>query len=207
MKQLELKKIKKNKFVFIILFTYFLLIILFILFPLKTNSITSNAKNGIIPSEIIENNKEYKQKITCNIDNVKRIGLTLSTYGIKNDNGKIKFKVINHSSNNNYEKTIDLKDINDNEKVFLDFDKEICNKNENIDFILSYSDYYEGDSLAYWFKSKDISNKLLINNEEKEQEMQLFLDGKENNTVIFWYLSVITTFLLMYLCVKGDKNE
>lgn len=207
--QIIIKRNDKKSVLNLLIFLTVMLTIFLLIKPIKIESTNSNANGrSFIPTDIILNNTTYSQKVKCNIDNLKAIGIKLSTYTIKNKNGKLKITIKDGENTKIYDDYIFLKDVVDNDILYLYIDEIKKSKGKTFNIIFEYEDYNKGNTLSYWYTKDDIKSNLKINNYKVEEEMLISFLGKNPDCFMAWYPALLSMVLYVILVlIEGDNNE
>src|SRR5574344_165635 len=187
------------------------LIVFNILIPSTKQYKSSNLSDTqkINASVIMSPSIKYSQKFMCINRSINKIGLKLSTYMYKKNDGIINVKILDHDNNLLSDTNLNLSDILDNQVIYFDFENTECSKSVDFSIVLNYIDFKTNDSVAFW--ENTIQNGIVYkeNDNDTNHSMYLELYGKQNDYTYIWYLLLIILISCAVLSIsEGDeKNE
>ena len=198
---------KYNKIIFSIALLSIIFIIFLIIFPFQSKAeVNSISTSNIYPSQILEQNKKYIQKISTTLNQISSIGMTFSTYNVKNNSGTLHVKITDDNNETFYDNIIPLVNLDDNRKYFFEFNTIKNTKNKIFNIEMYYEDYEKNNSLAYWYAVNSSDYFLNISGEDTNQSIIYTLDGKVNDYNVVWYPLMVLSICLTILSL-GDKEE
>lgn len=197
---------KYNKIIFSISLLSIISIIFLIIFPFQSKiEVNSVSTSNIYPSQIMEQNKKYIQKIKSPLNQISKIGMTFSTYNLKNNSGTLHVKITDDNNETFYDNIIPLSNLDDNKKYFFEFNTIKNTKNKIFNIEMYYEDYKKNNSLAYWYAVNSSDYFLNISGEDTNQNIIYIIDGKVSDYSVVWYPLMVLSICLTILSL-GDKE-
>jgi hypothetical protein len=153
----------------------------------------------------MEQNKKYIQKIKSPLNQISKIGMTFSTYNLKNNSGTLHVKITDDNNETFYDNIIPLSNLDDNKKYFFEFNTIKNTKNKIFNIEMYYEDYKKNNSLAYWYAVNSSDYFLNISGEDTNQNIIYIIDGKVSDYSVVWYPLMVLSICLTILSL-GDKE-
>ena len=203
-----MKKQLENKKIIVISLIIFLIGIIFIIFPIKVEQVSSIGYHSIAIKEM-KKDDVIKGYFKPSADKISNIGLRFSTFDTINKHGKIKIVLKENDNKIIKEEIFDLSNIKDNSMVYLVFDKQKDSNKKFYTVTISFEEYYDDIRLTTW-GSNGISddNYMVLNDKKTDYTLYCTLKGyNKTYDAVLYTLIALSMCLVIYGLEGGKTND
>lgn len=196
-----------KKKIYLLIFIFFIFLTIYhLFFPVKVYQNTSNG--GPRTAVEIKEDDVLEEYFTTDLIGINRIGIRFSTYQYKNTHGKISITLYGNDKVIKTQK-INLKNIDDNQMIYLNFNKQNNSNKIKYKIQIKYEEYYEDIKLATWLGLVGTDNNyVLINGNKEKYSLYYTIKGKGKvNDFILYDLLVLSILIVVYSCCGGDYEK